>query len=333
MVETVNYKKAYGTIMAKAIDQFIYSLIYQPILEVLAQVKQGRLKLNAEDPVDLYLMKKIQNGDILYDGEFMLGRFDAKASKQLRALGGLWDMKRKGYRLSPGKLTPNLKTAISASKSRTKQINDGLMNVLGQSADNIDTAIQDINLDGALDEILSGLQTQTIKAMDSIGVKYTLTHGQKEVIKKEYTENMEKYIKDFSVEHIKNLRQDVESNSMDGYRFSKLTDGIEYRYGTSKNKAKFLARQETSLFMAKFRQQRFVDAGVNFYRWQTVGDSKVRDRHQQLNKKIFQFGDPPVVDEGTQKRGEPGEDFNCRCIARPITKPCHKIGGNWEIID
>jgi hypothetical protein len=24
---------------------------------------------------------------------------------------------------------------------------------------------------------------------------------------------------------------------------------------------------------------------------------------------------------------------NCRCIARPIVEKCHKVGGEWKIID
>jgi len=333
MAETVKYKKAYGDTMARALNEFLYALIYKPILDVLRQVDQSKIKLNAKDPQDLHLMKKIQDGVILYDGEFMLGRFDAKSAKQIRDLGGEWDPFKSGYRFSPGKLTSNLKTAISASKERLKQVNDGLENVLGEADDRIDQALELVDLDAPLDEILGGLQAQTVKAMNEIGVKYTLTHGQKETIKKEYTNNMKIYIKDWTEEHIQTLRKDVQANSMAGYRYNKLKDTLQYRYGTSKNKAEFLAQQETSLFMAKFRQQRFLDAGVNFYVWQTVRDGKVRPEHQSLHDRIFQFGDPPVVDAATGRKGEPGEDFNCRCIARPITKPVHKVGQSWQIID
>ncbi|MCK4793514.1 MAG: minor capsid protein [Desulfobacteraceae bacterium] len=319
--------------MAKAINEYFHALIYKPILDVLRQVDKGKIKLNAIDPANLHLMKKIQDGEILYDGEFMLGRFDARAAKQIRDLGGQWDPFKSGYRFSPGKLTPNLKTAISASKERLKQVNDGLMNVLGEADNRAKEALELIDLDAPLDEILKGLQVQTVKAMDNIGVKYTLTHGQKETIKKEYRENMDIYIKYWTEEHIKTLRKDVEANSMAGYRFSKLKDTLEHRYGTSKSKAEFLARNETSFFIAKFRQQRFMDAGVKWYKWQTVGDQKVRDDHRLLNKRIFQFGDPPIIDSATGKRGEPGETYNCRCIARPITRQCHKVGGEWQIVD
>jgi SPP1 gp7 family putative phage head morphogenesis protein len=332
MVNDINYKKAYGKAMAKPLNDFFQQFIYAPIIEVLREADQS-VKLNAADPEDLHLMKKIQRGDILYDGEFMLGKFDAKTAKQIRGMGGMWDAGKKGYRLSPGKLTPNIKTAISSSKSRLEQINNGLDNVLNKSEEEIDEAIKQIDLDAPLDTIISGMQTQTRRAMDDIGVKYTLTYDQKQNIKKGYTENMEKYIKDWTEEHIKNLRADVQKNSMEGYRFTKLKDTLEHRYGTSKSKAEFLAQQETSLFMAKFRQQRFMEAGVNFYTWQTVGDQKVRDDHRRLNKRIFQFGDPPVVDVSTGRRGEPGEDFRCRCIARPETKKVHKVGGEWKVID
>ncbi len=292
------------------------------------------IKLNVEHlGKDMHLMQKIQRGDIMYDGQYMMGRFDARSSREIRALGGEWVPIKKGFKLSPGKLTPNLKVAISASKARQEQINKGLKNVLGEVGDQVEQAVDDLDLSEGLDKVIAGLQMQTIKAMDAIGVKYTLTAGQRETIKKEYTDNMKLYIRGWADEHIKTLRQDVQENAMQGFRFGRLKDTLEYRYGTSKNKAEFLAQQETSLFMAKFRQQRFLDAGVNFYVWQTVGDRKVRKDHQDLNKRIFQFGDPPVVDVATGRRGEPGEDYRCRCIARPVTKPVHKVHGEWKIID
>jgi len=46
------------------------------------------------------------------------------------------------------------------------------------------------------------------------------------------------------------------------------------------------------------------------YIWRTRGDGKVRQSHTKNNGKIFAWNDPPNT-------GHPGEDYGCRCIAKP----------------
>jgi SPP1 gp7 family putative phage head morphogenesis protein len=169
--------------------------------------------------------------------------------------------------------------------------------------------------------------------MKAVGVQYSLTHGQKEALKKDYTQNIKLYIKDFAQEHIEKLRGEVEQNAMSGYRAKELEERLRVKYGASRSKAKFLAKQETSLFMSKSRRERFLDAGVEFYRWDSLGDRRVRPDHRKLNGRIFQFGDPPVSDSSTGKRAEPGEDFGCRCRAVALVGKFHKVGGEWKRVD
>ena len=334
MIPTIENKESYSKIISSEILAYWHKLIYERLLGVTNEfVPNDKIKLSSADRPLAQLLQKILNGDIIYDGEYFSGKFDSQLSKQIKSIGGSWDASRKSFKCTPGKLTPDLKVAISASKDRLEKLHKGLLNELGQIEDEVDDSVEAFDLSKGLDSVIAGLQGQALKAMKAIGVKYTLTDGQKQVIKKEYTDNMKLYIKTWSHEHIKNLRAEVEENSMQGYRYNRLKSALQYRYGTTVKKSEFLARQETSLFMAKFRQQRFLDAGVNFYQWDTVGDRKVRKTHKELDGKIFQFGDPPIVDVPTGRKAEPGEDYNCRCIARPTTKPVHKVGGYWRFID
>ena len=310
MLPTIQYKDQWGDVISEILQKFFDRLIYKPLLDIITDAG-AQTKLSAEDPPEWPLMKRIQDGKILYDGLWFTGEFTAQTSKIIRELGGKWIPDKKAFRMGPGKLTDNLKVAIRASQQRSEIIHAGLENALGDIESRIDPAVEDLNLDRGLDKVIAGLQTQTINAMKAIGVSYTLTHRQKENLKTDYTDNMKLYIKDWTEEHIKALRKEVEANAMAGYRFGRLQDALQYRYGTTQAKAQFLARQETSLFMSKFRRERFLDAGVKLYVWQTVGDRKVRKDHSDLNKRIFQFGDPPVVDVATGRRAEPGEDYNC----------------------
>jgi murein DD-endopeptidase MepM/ murein hydrolase activator NlpD len=50
----------------------------------------------------------------------------------------------------------------------------------------------------------------------------------------------------------------------------------------------------------------------NFYIWRTEDDEKVRAAHAERDDLIFRWDDPP-------KGGHPGEDYNCRCRAEPLS--------------
>lgn len=335
MIPTVKLRQQDAEAIQKELEEFFKQLIYYPLVEVINKELPKPVQLNASATDEYYLMLKIQHGDILYDGAYFTGKFNAQTSRTIRDLGGKWDAKVKGFKLTPGKLTPDLKVAISASKERLERMNKGMKNVLSSIEPTVEKSVDDLDLSKGIEKVIAGLQAQTIKAMDAIGVKYTLTASQKEAIKKDYNDNIKIYIKSWSQEKIKDLRAKVTENAETGYRASELVKMIQHDYGTSKNKAKFLARQETSLFMSKFRRERFLQAGVQFYEWRTSNDGKVRHNpngpdHRALNHRIFQYGDPPIVDHATGARKEPGEDFNCRCVAIPVQGKVEKRGTEWR---
>lgn len=51
------------------------------------------------------------------------------------------------------------------------------------------------------------------------------------------------------------------------------------------------------------------------YIWRTVGDDKVRDAHAQYNGTVRDFSDSP----------DPGEDYNCRCWAEPVSDAINPV--------
>ncbi len=110
--------------------------------------------------------------------------------------------------------------------------------------------------------------------------------------------------------------QTADSLSWDG-----LIPQIEARFDVSKNKATFLAEQETNLLVAKFREERFKETVGDEYTWMTSHDSRVRHDHKVLDGQRFFFSTPPITNRVTGARNNPGEDFRCRCVARPVLKP------------
>jgi hypothetical protein len=52
---------------------------------------------------------------------------------------------------------------------------------------------------------------------------------------------------------------------------------------------------------------------TRYYIWRTQGDDKVRASHATNDGQVFEWTNPPTT-------GNPGEDYNCRCLAEPIDK-------------
>lgn len=79
-------------------------------------------------------------------------------------------------------------------------------------------------------------------------------------------------------------------------------------------KQHFDAVSENSVLVKKIRDEMDkviqTPTGTTYYIWQTCGDSSVRGAHAEREGQVFCWENPP---EG----GNPGEDYNCRCIAVP----------------
>lgn len=289
---------------------FFRKEIYIPLIEELGTKK---LLKNSDDD----LIDAIQSGRIhFYRGAFD-GQFNSRVSKELKRQGAKFI---KGqWRISASQLSDETRHAIDQSESRfTRMI------------ERIDRKIQQI----LPDEIAGKIQLQDLfskviwktdqkfqSSIKGITVSPQLTEHKRAKIADEWTNNMRLYIRDWTEKEIVKLRKDIQEKVFAGNRYGSMVKIIQQSYGSSQNKAKFLARQETNLLMAKFKEARYSDSGIQLYKWQTViGSPKhpVRPRHKELNGKIFRFDDPPVMEDGQKKN--PGEDYGCRCVAIPVIR-------------
>lgn len=120
----------------------------------------------------------------------------------------------------------------------------------------------------------------------------------------------------------KNSLGDMEDIVLNGVKSGKtvksVMQDIQHTYGVSRNKARFLARDQMSKLNADIAQFQQTDAGVEEYIWSSSGDGRVRDRHKELDGKKFKWSDPPIVDKRTGRRAHPGQDYQCRCVALPV---------------
>jgi uncharacterized protein with gpF-like domain len=107
-----------------------------------------------------------------------------------------------------------------------------------------------------------------------------------------------------------------------------LAGRIQNLTGMAKERASFIARDQTAKLNSILAEARQIDAGVTHYEWRTTGDMRVvgkpgglypkgslaHNNHYERNGKIFSWKKPPLD-------GHPGQAIGCRCIAAPILNP------------
>lgn len=164
-----------------------------------------------------------------------------------------------------------------------------------------------------------GKEPEEEKVTEETYQRAKLDDFKRNLLKKEFTENIELSIKNFTDKQTIKLRHMVEQNALYGLKNQSLVDAIQKEFKVTLNKAKFLARNETGIFTAKYHKAKALSLGYTKYVWTGVNDERERKMHKELNNLVFEFENPPIVN----KKGDrlnPGEDYNCRCVARTLTE-------------
>lgn len=102
-----------------------------------------------------------------------------------------------------------------------------------------------------------------------------------------------------------------------GLRHEELRDLLVERGNVSVSRASFIARDQTLRLNAAITKSRQQAAGVLRYTWSTSQDERVRPMHAELEGLAFDYDDPPVTNEEGDTNN-PGEDYQCRCVAIPV---------------
>lgn len=301
-------KNSYWAHIEGQINAIFDEVIYNPIRKVLR--KHGFELRNATDP----LAEAIATERVFYQEGAFYGDFNSKISKALRALGAVYDGRKKAWVIALYNLPQEIQRGILQVQLRFQLLRQDIAEVI----DTIDPKrIKPINYLPTVEQV----QADLYRTLVSVAVPTVMSEKTKKRVAREWGENLDLYIKDWVGNNIIKLRQDVQSNTLAGGRAAALHDTLQYNYGTSKSKAKFLARQETSLMVSTLREAEYDEVGIEDYKWSVSGgehpDERVRELHKSLNNKIFSFKNPPV--SGTKgERQNPGCPFGCRCLAYPI---------------
>lgn len=125
------------------------------------------------------------------------------------------------------------------------------------------------------------------------------------------------------LDEITEILANAEVNAL---RVEDIRKQLQDRFGVNKSKADLLARDQVLKLNGDLTQTRQMAVGITRYIWTTAGDERVRGTpggkwpkglHYDLDGTVHDWNNPPICAlDG--RRGHPGQDYQCRCIAYPV---------------
>jgi SPP1 gp7 family putative phage head morphogenesis protein len=107
-----------------------------------------------------------------------------------------------------------------------------------------------------------------------------------------------------------------------GQRPEAMAADIQERFGVSRSRADFIARDQTLKAYGQVTEERHKALGIDKFIWRTSKDERVRGNptglypprpkqhnHWELEGQVFEYAKAPY--------GGPGRDYQCRCTAEP----------------
>lgn len=90
-----------------------------------------------------------------------------------------------------------------------------------------------------------------------------------------------------------------------------LATRLEAALGTSRARARLIARDQVGKFNSELTEVRAQAAGSPSYEWSTSGDERVRATHIELDGNVYRWDEPTGAEDGLQ----PGQPILCRCVS------------------
>ena len=101
-----------------------------------------------------------------------------------------------------------------------------------------------------------------------------------------------------------------------GLRVEQLAGLLQQRFEVSKSRAELIARDQVLKANGRIMRTRQEEVGIREYIWITSRDKRVRESHVKLHNTKQKWAAPPPVGHGRHEH--PGQDYQCRCIAKPV---------------
>lgn len=290
VLSPILHKDEYTKTIEREIVQYLDDVLFAP----LAGLRENATENDA-------LIVAILAGKVWFDEGFK-GTFSAEISKRIHELGG--------FSIPSYQLPIEVREALANAGARLSAYKVLLLGSLAAAESNISIMPEQFD-EKPIKEVVSDLVAQFEKSI-----------GDHEAIPTEIMLQVEEMMGDrltgamqaLALVGVSSLREEVAKADT----FASLEDSIQVIRTGLLRRAGWAAEGTTAKATSSLRVQLAEAFGIEEYKWVTVHDSRVRHDHKALDGRIFRFDSPPIVDNATGRRGNPGDDYNCRCHARPI---------------
>lgn len=315
-------KQKYYLPIRREIERIFDELIYKPLLETLREnspydlniknVSKKSLTNEIGDP--LYLAVKY--GKIWYENGQFQGQFNASTSKRLKELGAHWNKDRKTWGLEWSAVPAEISAAVALAAGRYETLRKAVIQTLDMF--NIQSIDRISRLSDKYSQTVKWMGDDWQKAVKAVTVDVQMTQEEQNIFAVDYAQNLDIYVKNWAEDEVLKLRKFVSEEAFKGRRAESIAKEIEHSFKVSRNKAQFLAKQETSLAMQKYKELRAKRVGSKGYIWRGAMDERERHDHKLLEGKFITWDNPPVTNLKTGARNHAGQDFGCRCDMRIV---------------
>ena len=111
----------------------------------------------------------------------------------------------------------------------------------------------------------------------------------------------------------------LRSASTGGNGAQEIFESIRHYDGLTEKRAKLIAIDQTRKVTSAMNVERAKSVGMKRWEWvHSGGSTEPRRLHVQYDGQIFDYDNPPVIDERTGERGFPGQLINCKCTMAPV---------------
>lgn len=276
MIHPIPTKKEIRAI-SKDIESSIQETLFAPLLAT------------GYDKTDNPLEKDWENGKIKYKDGKIKGKLSLASLVYLQKKGLKYD---KGYIVSD----PEIQLFLAHKEIDFTDRKQEMIKFL----DTIDEV--KIGIDKEL--VFSTIDKIEDKARKVLGVKTFTTDNQ---VPNEMYDSLDKSATAYFALLVSNLTKTVNGANNN----KEVNEALKLKIAQLKRRAYQLADDASFYYGGQARMNLYQNYGAKFFVWKTMGDDKVRESHQVLNKKVFEYANPPIVD------GEPrlpSESYGCRCL-------------------
>ena len=111
----------------------------------------------------------------------------------------------------------------------------------------------------------------------------------------------------------------LRSASTGGNGAQDIFESIRHYDDMTDKRARLIAVDQTRKITTALNVERAKSVGMKKWEWvHSGGSTEPRRLHVQYDGQIFDYDNPPVIDDRTNERGFPGQLINCRCTMAPV---------------